>query len=44
MIHTHICLLFNTSSEKVQLKRGQHFTTIEFVKLIESTIPYAGKY
>lgn len=38
------CLLFNTSSEKVHLKRGQHFTTIEFVKLIEPTIPYTGKY
>jgi len=38
------CLLFNTSNEKVQLKRGKHFATIEFVKLIEPTTPYAGKY
>lgn len=38
------CLLFNTSNEKVQLKRGNHFATIEFVKLIEPTTPYAGKY
>lgn len=38
------CLLLNTSNEKVQLKREQHFATIEFVKLIEDTIPYAGKY
>jgi deoxycytidine triphosphate deaminase len=38
------CLLFNTSNEKVQLKREEHFATIEFVKLIEPTIPYAGKY
>jgi deoxycytidine triphosphate deaminase len=38
------CLLFNTSNEKVQLKRGEHFATIEFVKLIEPTTPYAGKY
>ncbi len=38
------CFLFNTSNEKVQLKRGEHFTTIEFLKLIEPTIPYKGKY
>ena len=38
------CLLFNTSSEKVQLKLGQHFTTIEFDKLIEPTVPYKGTY
>lgn len=38
------CLLFNTSNEKVQLKQGDHFATIEFAKLIESTTPYAGKY
>lgn len=38
------CLLFNTSNGKVQLKREQHFITIEFVKLIEDTTPYAGKY
>lgn len=38
------CLLFNTSSDTVQLKRGQHYATIEFVKLIEPTMPYAGPY
>jgi len=38
------CLLFNTSNERVQLKLEEHFATIEFVKLIEPTAPYAGKY
>jgi deoxycytidine triphosphate deaminase len=38
------CFLFNTSNEKVQLKRGEHFTTIEFLKLIEPTIPYKGRH
>jgi len=38
------CFLFNTSSEKVQLKRGEQFSTIEFLKLIEPTIPHTGKY
>jgi len=38
------CLLFNTSSEEVQLKRGQHYATVEFLKLVEPTIAYAGKY
>jgi len=38
------CLLFNTSNEKVQLKRGAHFATIEFIKLIEPTEPYKGNY
>jgi len=38
------CLLFNTSNKEVQLKRGEHFTTIEFIKLIDHTLPYGGKY
>lgn len=38
------CLLFNTSSQQFQLKRGQHYATIEFVKLLEPTLPYEGKY
>lgn len=38
------CLLFNTSNEKVELKLDQHYFTIEFVKLIEPTEPYKGKY
>jgi len=36
--------LFNTSNEEVQLKRGQHYATVEFLKLIEPTISYAGQY
>jgi deoxycytidine triphosphate deaminase len=38
------CLLFNTSSQQFQLKRGQHYATIEFIKLLEPTLPYQGKY
>ena len=38
------CLLFNTSNAPVFLKRGQHYATIEFHKLIEPTSPYLGKY
>ncbi|MGB8216298.1 MAG: hypothetical protein WCE94_03260 [Candidatus Methanoperedens sp.] len=38
------CLLFNTSNAPVVLKRGQHYATIEFNKLIEPTSPYDGKY
>jgi deoxycytidine triphosphate deaminase len=36
------CLLFNTSSAEVQLKRGQHYATMEFIKLLEPTTPYKG--
>ena len=36
------CLLFNTSSAEVQLKRGQHYATMEFMKLLEPTTPYKG--
>lgn len=39
------CLLFNTSNEKIELKKGTHYATIEFHKLIEpSQNPYTGKY
>ena len=37
------CLLFNTSSSPVMLKRGEHFATIEFERLLEQTRPYRGK-
>lgn len=38
------CLLFNTSNDTVQLKRGQHYATIEFSKLLYPTHPYEGQY
>ncbi len=38
------CLLFNTSNSPVVLKRGEHYATIEFNKLIEPTIGYSGSY
>jgi deoxycytidine triphosphate deaminase len=38
------CLLFNTSNDEVQLKKGEHFATIEFIKLIAPTASYSGKY
>jgi guanylate kinase/deoxycytidine triphosphate deaminase len=38
------CLLFNTSSSPVMLKRRQHYATIEFHKLLEPTEPYSGQY
>jgi len=38
------CLLFNTSNDTVQLKRGQHYATIEFGKLVHPTHPYEGQY
>ena len=41
---TLFCLLFNTSSSPVLLKRRQHYATIEFHKLIEPTYQYRGKY
>jgi deoxycytidine triphosphate deaminase len=37
------CLLFNTSSSPVLLKRGQHYATLEFHKLVEPTYVYRGK-
>lgn len=38
------CLLFNTSDATITLKRGGHYATLEFVKLLEPTIPYSGKH
>lgn len=38
------CLLFNTSNDTVQMKRGQHYATIEFCRLVEPTVPYSGQY
>ncbi len=38
------CLLFNTSNDTVQLKRGQHYATMEFSKLVHPTHPYEGRY
>lgn len=38
------CLLFNTSNSPVVLKRGQHYSTIEFNKLIAATDGYEGIY
>ncbi|OJX63747.1 hypothetical protein [Dysgonomonas sp. 37-18] len=38
------CLLFNTSSEKIELQKGTHYATIEFHKLVEPTLnPYSEK-
>ena len=41
---TLFCLLFNTSNRAVHLKRGKHYATIEFNKLIGYAGPYEGKY
>lgn len=38
------CLLFNTSNSPVVLKRSEQYATIEFIKLVEATEPYHGKY
>lgn len=38
------CLLFNTSNKEIQLKRGRHYATVEFIKLIEPTEAYTGNY
>jgi hypothetical protein len=38
------CLLFNTSSSPVLLKRRQHYATLEFHKLVEPTYSYGGQY
>jgi len=38
------CLLFNTSSSPVLLKRGQHYATLEFHRLLEPTAGYKGQY
>lgn len=41
---TLFCLLFNTSNRAIHLKRGKHYATIEFNKLIGYAEPYEGKY
>lgn len=41
---TLFCLLFNTSNQAVHLKRGMHYATIEFNKLIKPAPPYEGSY
>ena len=38
------CLLFNTSSSPVMIKRSQHYATIEFHKLLEPTHSYEGHH
>jgi deoxycytidine triphosphate deaminase len=38
------CLLSNTSSSKVMVKRGHHFATLELHKLSEPVQPYREKY
>ena len=38
------CLLFNTSSSPVLLKRRQHYASIEFHKMLWPTAGYAGFY
>jgi len=39
-----LCLLFNTSNSPVLIKRGQHYATIEFHKLLEPAPPYEGEH
>lgn len=41
---TLFCLLFNTSNRAVHLKRGKHYATIEFNKLVGCAEPYEGRY
>ena len=41
---TLFCLLFNTSNRAVHLKRGKHYASIEFNKLIGYADPYEGHY
>lgn len=38
------CLIFNPSNEEVHFKLGDRFATIEFVKLLEPSEGYQGKY
>ena len=39
---TLFCLLFNTSSSPVLLKRRQHYSTLVLHRVVEMTKPYAG--
>jgi len=41
---TLFCLLFNTSNRAVHIKRGKHYATIEFNKLLEPVPEYKGQY
>lgn len=41
---TLFCMLFNTSNRAVHIKRGKHYATIEFNKLLGYSEPYVGKY
>jgi deoxycytidine triphosphate deaminase len=38
------CLLFNTSSSEVKIKRGQTYATLEMKKTLSRTTTYTGKY
>jgi deoxycytidine triphosphate deaminase len=38
------CLLFNTSGDTVKLKRGKHYSTIEFCRLQSPTTAYTGEH
>ena len=38
------CLLFNTSSSPILLKRRQHYATIEFHRVLSRTVRYTGYY
>lgn len=41
---TLFCLLFNTSNRPVTIKRGEHYSTIEFTKMNQFASKYKGKY
>lgn len=41
---TLFCLLFNTSNRVVAIKRGSHYATIEFSKMLGFASKYKGKY
>ena len=41
---TLFCLLFNTSNRVVSIKRGSHYATIEFSKMLGFASKYKGKY
>lgn len=38
------CLLFNPSNERINLKMGERYATLEFSKMIEPSEGYNGKY
>lgn len=41
---TLFCLLFNTSNKVVSIKKGSHYSTIEFSKMLGFASKYKGKY